>query len=388
MALAIVIMPLLRRYERILRLARAGDIYRLATRLHCFLPYYLSRAGYALPPWHFHLVITGRCNLRCRMCQQLEWLQNTPVEVQKAEELSTAQWLDVVNQLPSGRLVTLTGGEPFVRDDFMALLEAASIRCRTHFISNGVLLNGEKAQRCIELAPTRFGGKGLVFAGISIDGPQEINDAIRGAGVFEKSVQAVRMLHDMRKRANKRAPLLHVSSVIQEANIDTLAEMPRIAADAGADVLSLALEMHNLDLRGCPPDEPCGDAPVEIVFPKVSSPERLATALRDVRRAAATANIEFRLPRMPDEVTVQYYQGRMDLSLFRCEAIWSKIRVVANGDILRCCAPQVVGNVREDRLKDLYNCAAMRAFRRRMRQGLHPRCVGCCNLVYCGPKPR
>ncbi|WP_180326744.1 radical SAM/SPASM domain-containing protein [Raoultibacter phocaeensis] len=84
--------------------------------------------------------ITGLCNLRCRHCY-LSAPQG------KYGELSLEECLDIVRQLAEANigLVCLTGGEPLVRDDLPALLDALSeADIRLHQIyTNGVLVTQE-----------------------------------------------------------------------------------------------------------------------------------------------------------------------------------------------------------------------------------------------------
>ncbi|MCD4847869.1 MAG: radical SAM protein, partial [Candidatus Aegiribacteria sp.] len=66
-----------------------------------------------VPPREANLLITHRCNLSCRHCGVYSHgkLQG---------ELSPAQWGIVLDKLAEAKLLTLTltGGEPFMREDF------------------------------------------------------------------------------------------------------------------------------------------------------------------------------------------------------------------------------------------------------------------------------
>lgn len=357
-----------------------GSLYRLVKDIHGSLPYYLSPSGRALPAWHYFFEVTRRCNLRCKMCQSIKWLETTPVAAQREGELATEEWLNVIDQVSRLGLITFTGGEPFLRDDFMQLLERASARCRTHFISNGVLLNEEIAARCVALAPKRPGGRGLNFAGVSIDGPAEVHDHIRGMrGGFERSANAIKMLRQFRERAGKRCPLVHVTTVIQEDNLDSLVQMPHIAVHVGADILNLTLEnrviakvLEEVETRG-----PYSYDISEMPFPRLD-PQRLKDALEQTRLAAQNAGIELRMPAMPDSAVVRYYQGCMNLESFVCGAVWSDVFVMYQGDICPGCGMLRVGNVREMSIKKTWNSPESRRFRRSIRSGLLAPCVGCC----------
>ena len=356
-------------------------LYRLATKAHTLLPYYLSWSGYAFPAWHYYLEMTRCCNLRCVMCQYIQWLRETPASKQMEGDLTTEEWLRVIEQIPRFALVTFTGGEPFMRKDFMQLLERASARTRTHVITNGTLVTEDRARRCVELAPKRVGGVGLNFAGVSIDGPAEVQDQIRGMPEgFAKSASGVKMLAEFRREAGKACPLVHVTTVIQKANLDHLAEMPRVVADMGGDVLNFTLETRSLDLPGFGEADPGSFRTSDIQSPRLDA-QRLADALQQTRANAARLGIDLRMPDMPDEEIVRYYSGENDLRDFRCGSLWTNLVVGADGRAYGCWL-QEVGHIRDSSLKEIWNGLALRAFRKRTRQGLYPPCAGCCFLVH------
>src|SRR5690606_31919558 len=68
-----------------------GELYKSMLRLHAALPMRVSPFGHSLPPIHYYIELTRRCNLRCRMCQFIDWLEQTPVRQQAEGELSTAE---------------------------------------------------------------------------------------------------------------------------------------------------------------------------------------------------------------------------------------------------------------------------------------------------------
>ena len=79
--------------------------------------------------------VTRRCNLRCRHCFQVE---------RAGPELSTEQWKVVLRRLADAGVLflTFTGGEPFLRKDFLELVrEARALSFAVKIKTNGVLLD-------------------------------------------------------------------------------------------------------------------------------------------------------------------------------------------------------------------------------------------------------
>ena len=100
-------------------------------------PAYNSKYGRALVPLRYFFELTYRCNLQCPYC----YVGND----RNKQELSTQDWFDVIQQIPLYSFVTLVGGEPLIRADFVEILEKV---CRKTFgkvnvVSNGILLNDD-----------------------------------------------------------------------------------------------------------------------------------------------------------------------------------------------------------------------------------------------------
>ncbi len=358
-------------------------LFDAAQRLYSEVPYRHFKSGYAFPAWHYYFEVTRRCNLRCRMCQYIEWLEKTPGAEQSQGELTTDEWHRIIDQVGRFRFVTFTGGEPFVRRDFMELLGHASRRTHTHFISNMTLMPQDRAEQVVALAPKRFGGTGLNFIGASLDGPGSLHDEIRRMdGAFERATAGMRLLRDIRDRAGKRCPMLHVTTVLQKDNMHVLHQMPKVVADAGGDVLNLVTETRQHELPGLGDVDPCTFRTDQIAWPRIA-PAALSEALDKTEAAARAAGIELRLPRMPRADLLKYYDSQIDLGDYECRRAWNAFFVGRTGDAYPCWIMKV-GNVREQSLAQIWNNATMRRFRQSCQKHLFAMCPGCCFLDHRG----
>ncbi len=363
-----------------------GSLYRLATRLYSAAPYHWSTQGKAFPAWHYFFEVTRRCNLRCAMCQYLEWYRQNSPEQQREGELTTEEWLRLIDETVPYGLITFTGGEPWVREDFVTLLEHAARKRRVHFITNGTRLSDENAALCARLAPKTPMGKGLAFAGFSLEGPRDLHDKLTAEGAFDRTLAAMRALTRAREKLGKQCPLIHVTAVIQNANLDALPELPALIAKAGANVLNLAIEMCIPSVPGVGATDP---DTLTIDLARLPRIERAAlTRCLDATRAAADrAGIGLRLPTMPREELLQYYDGGLDLRRFECRSPWTNFMIGCKGDAY-ACLPGKVGNVREQSMRELWNGPRMRALRNRLKKGVYCICQGCCELEYRGATSR
>ena len=71
---------------------------------------FFEKTGYATLPLRYFFELTHLCNLNCPYC----YVGENRIK----EELSTQQWLDIIEQIPFYSFVTLVGGEPLIRKDF------------------------------------------------------------------------------------------------------------------------------------------------------------------------------------------------------------------------------------------------------------------------------
>lgn len=361
-------------------------LYHLGKRWHAAVPYHLGAWGYALPPLHYFCEVTRRCNLRCAMCQYIRWFDRHPPEDLLARELTTDEWKRVIDQTGRFGLVTFTGGEPFVRPDFLKILAYASAKHSTHVITNGTRLTEDAVLECVKLGAKSLGGRGLNVVGISLHGPQAVHNRLVGQDdAYERAMAGIAGLVRGRLERHKPCPLVHVTAVICRDSVESLPLLPELVAKGGGDILNLAAEIRLHDLEGIGERNPA-DLPVsELAVPKIE-PQLLERALDETTAAASAAGIPLRLPRMPREQLLRYYSAGTNLSQFDCRSVWSALNIGADGSVCPCFIYKA-GDVREQSLRRIWNGPRMRAFRLRLkRQGPFPICDGCCELEYTGGK--
>ena len=126
--------------------------------------------------------VTSACNLKCTHCYAAT--EEAP------DELNTEEALGVIDDLAAfGCPVLLfSGGEPFVRPDILTLAKYAAFKgLRVVFSTNGTLIDAKMAAEIKAI--------GASYAGISIDGMEEVHDRFRcSKGAFLKSLAGIRAL--------------------------------------------------------------------------------------------------------------------------------------------------------------------------------------------------
>ena len=233
------------------------------------------------------------------------------------------------------------------------------------------------------MRPRRIGGRGLNFIGVSLEGPGDIHDAIlQQPGAFERSTNGIRTLNQVRDHAGKSCPLVHITTVIQESNVDILEHLPEIVKSIGGDVLNLVTESRMHDLPGLG-ERPFGVWKQEdIPWPHIDR-KVLETALNKTEESARKHGVEVRWPRMPREELLRYYDSNIDVREYTCRSPWNTLIIGRTGNAYPCWLKNI-GNVREHSLKELWNAEQTRSFRRACRNQLFATCPGCCFIEYKG----
>jgi len=175
--------------------------------------------------WH----LTERCNLRCRHCYQsdaagdeLTLREIREVLAELDDMLAAWQSVHGVACAPS---FNITGGEPFLRTDFFDILaEIAAGGHEMYVLTNGTLIDAPKAARLAEL--------GVAGVQVSIEGPEEVHESIRGTGSFAAAVAGVGNL--------LRAGLpVTLNVTLSRLNASHMPEMVALAAALGVQRLGV-----------------------------------------------------------------------------------------------------------------------------------------------------
>jgi MoaA/NifB/PqqE/SkfB family radical SAM enzyme len=139
--------------------------------------------------WH----LTERCNLACRHCYQAGGRRREPtlpeIGMVVSEVAATLREWSETYAMDFTPSFNLTGGEPLLRDDLFEIVEIiATAEAEVYLLTNGTLIDRARAEKLSAL-----GVKGVQ---VSLEGPPEIHDAIRGRGSFGAARAGVEKLLD------------------------------------------------------------------------------------------------------------------------------------------------------------------------------------------------
>ncbi|GHV48818.1 hypothetical protein FACS189499_09040 [Clostridia bacterium] len=163
-----------------------------------------------------HWSITGKCNMRCRHCYM-----SAPQA--KFGELSHEKCMSIVKEISDAGIynVSLTGGEPLVREDFMEIVDALLAEKITikQIYTNGMLVNDELLDALIER------GIRPEFS-LSFDGVGW-HDWLRGIDGAEKiAIDAIKLLRSKGFRVT-------IESAFHKKSIDSIVPTMNLLAELG-----------------------------------------------------------------------------------------------------------------------------------------------------------
>jgi len=322
-------------------------------------------------PRNLDIDITARCNLRCRYCY---FFNNTAVDYR---DLPTGEWLQFFDELGSLGVmnVTLAGGEPFIREDLIPLLEGlVRNRMRYSLLSNGALIDDEKAAYI-----ARTGRCESVQ--ISVDGScAAVHDTCRGPGAFEGALRGIRTLSRQGMTASVRV-------TIHRYNLDDLENIARFLLE------ELGLPGFSTNSAGY-----LGTCRLNADDVMLTAAERQAAVSTLLRLAEKYPNrISASAGPLAEGLTWRRMEGarRQNAAAFpnggrlsACGCPSSKISVRADGAIVPCCmlAHIELGRINRDSLAEIWqNSPPLN--RLRIRQAIplteFEYCAGCSYVPYC-----
>lgn len=280
--------------------------------------------------------ITLQCNLNCLHCGS-----KANIETKRHNELTTAEALSLVEQLAeiNCRRVILSGGEPFMRQDWAVLGQRVKdLGMRLGYISNGFAINDKTLDLIIQLAPHSMS--------FSIDGSNaKTHDYIRGKnGVFDHVVDVI-------KKLISRGQFVSIVSSIHKGNFTELPGILDLLIECGVGAWQIQTAT------------PMGRMPRDLVLDE-NEYYQLAEFIADHRDRYKN------IIKIAEADCIGYYSEKLSHKLEKpnwqgCQAGLQVLGIESDGGIKGCLSfhgyedgdydDLIEGNIREKRLKDIWN---------------------------------
>jgi len=158
-------------------------------------------------PYKYFFVVTKKCGSKCMYCKIWKEIPQ--------DELKLEEYLQIARGIGSKMSwLNITGGEPTDRSDLVEVIRIFKQECPrllfVNFTSNGLQPDRLKAM-AEKIVALNFG---KVVINISLDGPPEVNDRIRGVqGSFEKAMESFLLLKKIKGLKTKLGLTLYSQNV-------------------------------------------------------------------------------------------------------------------------------------------------------------------------------
>lgn len=279
-----------------------------------------------------HVEPSGACNLHCLICPQ-SIVDKKPVR----EKLMSMDLFDKILSDAAGSVREMyfaAGGEPLLNPELPEMVrKAAATGLETTIHTNATLLTREKAVALIDAGLTRIT--------LNIIDTKEEYEFVRQGASFERTIANIRMFLEVKQEMG-REPYMTLQVVKPHHPGDD--PTPRIAQEL----------LDNF--RGLPIDR-------TLCF----------WAHHFGGDFVETGKLKFDEPQRSE-------------AYFPCQMIWMAMMVAYDGKVRPCCidlqGTYTLGDIREQSLLELWNCAAMVRLRTELAAGRYqnPLCCNCQQL--------
>lgn len=279
-------------------------------------------------PDYLMLSITDRCNLRCVMC-------GVPNGTTSEKELTVEEIKNIIKEATNifGFVkVTLSGGEPFLRNDIFEIIKYIHENKLTVDINtNGILINDDIAEKIIEAK--------INSLTISLDGATaKTNDSIRGSGVYSKIISAINSLNNIKK--GNVQPYINISYTIMDANVHEIKDIIGLALQLNCSSVSFQPVIGDNTQIHKKNDNP--------LFISMDHLELLSNLEESIHSSSKHINVYYPSTAM----MCSYFTGSSNPRKWNCFAGYNRISISAIGEIYTCQGS--FGNIRRNSIKDIW----------------------------------
>ncbi len=291
------------------------------------------------------LKVTEACNLRCKHCFYAE----QPEFYNKRSELNTTEIKELIDFLVDEIniiFLTLTGGEVFVRKDFLEILNYIKQKYIPVIIqTNGVLIDEIKAKQL---------GKTLNLktdsVQISLEGADaESHNKIRGDGTFEKAINAIQLL----RKNNIRVQINMTLTTVSAPKIENIFELCR---NLNVNWLSIGR------LEICSDKQRYLELPTEELMNYSNILLTKAKKINDIKMDYRALTL-FDFLKLPEgKILLDNYINNKDIQISQNKCLTchhhDKLTISSEGNVFFCSMDEskdaILGNLREQNFYDIW----------------------------------
>ena len=291
--------------------------------------------------------LTSKCNLKCEMCSVWKGMKDGIPGALVLSLLEEARNL-------GARVFTPSGAEVFMRKDTVSLLQAAARLGYEEIsvVNNGMLL-GHHIDALRDIP-------GLTLH-VSIDGPEDVHDDLRGPGSYAKALEGARL-------ASEAGIPVSLKGVLMAPTLATAGHLLDLAHDHG--FFRVSYQPFQPEIAGQDEDH------ARWVFPK-DARDDVARALDQLLANARIRGVEIYTEQLFPHIVPYAFDGERPIPPGGCALPSNFVLIDGRGETFPCffMRGQSMGNVNKGvRLRDIWHGPIQT---RMHLLGLLGKCPGC-----------
>jgi len=279
-------------------------------------------------PLNLTIGLTYRCNSRCKTCNV--WRRES------RDELSVGEFDEVFRKIGGAYWFTLSGGEPFLRNDIVDVCRSVHDNCKPGIINiptNGLLCDviPERVKEILEVCPNS-----QIVVNVSMDGIGEQHNEIRGVkGNFERAMKTYEALRSL----NSDNFELGIHSVISVFNVHELPLIHKKLSELNPDsyiteIAEARVELNTMDMN---------------ITPSLEDYTKAVDYLSEIIKGEKWNKTS----KLTQAFRLEYYKLvkkvlRDKKQVIPCFAGFASAQIAPDGDVWTCCIrAEPLGNLRD-----------------------------------------
>jgi len=338
--------------------------------------------------------LTAACNLRCVMCGQYGdkgVMKNCAAEEAK-KNLPLETWKRFIDEIaPRKPVAYIWGGEPLLYPDIFPLAR--------YMVEKDLLVSVNTNGTLIERHAEQIVRDKWSFIFVSLDAFREINDGLRGKGVYDKVIAGIKAINREKEKQKAKYPMLAIVTVVTNRNYMDLENLTEASREYNIDLHVMNLGTYTNDSivatqkrfmkEKLDTDIDCLEA-YNTGYNMGIDGKKLHDILQNIHNKNFDHPI-LTVPVLNPEKIHTYYAELETPVRNRCIVPWCQANVNYNGDVHFCAdyPDYILGNITQQSFKEIYNGERANLFRKTIHEsegGMFPGCLRCYQNMLFGKK--
>ena len=295
--------------------------------------------------------ITDKCNLQCQMCEAPRSGKHGHFDFDSFTRL-------VDTSSGFARSIALTGGEPLLHPRIFDIIAYSKSKGFDVYLpSNGVLISNIIARK--------LKTSGIKTVNVSIEGPREVHDELRGEGNFARALQGLRNLREENIECT-------IAATVMSVNFMYMSYIMELARNYG--VTTVKFQPFNNDFV-------FDKSKIDVYHVKREQLKSLKTEIEHILYLSKKYKIKTNpvnyLRKLPE-----YFANKGTFKVRTCNVPSVTASISETGEVFPCWPMAkygAVGNINEQPFGEIWNSAKYKNARQLAKHGKCPGCLMSCH---------